>query len=192
MPRWKSWDQHWQCQSIFGLRSRSLKRNNKKAERAEGRSRWVLMSTGEPSIINSFSDVLAAWSSWGRPAFCTAQCWYLQGAWWEVVPKPRRGWRHWCSCPFVQRLTPPGVVPQSSGSNGMGRWSVRALGTSSPLRQTAQDCGRTGHLSFWANFTFRRLHQSICELRQPWTISYFLNLQLKPIWFVTVCSFRWI
>lgn len=146
---------------------------------------WVLMSAGKPSIINSFSDVLASWSSWGRRAFCTAQCWCLEGAWWEVVPRPRRGWCRCCSCPFAQRLTPPWAVPQSTGVDGMGRWSVRVLGASSPPRQTSQDCERRmGHLSFWANLMVRRLTMlplrcnncCISDIRQPWTRGHFCRL----------------
>lgn len=135
---------------------------------------WVLIYADKPSVINSSSDVLASWSSWGRRAFCTAQCWCLVGAWWEVVPRPRRC----CWCPFAQRLTPPWAVPQSTGVDGMGRWSVRALGASSPPRRTSPDCERRrGHLSFRAKLMVRRLTMSplccnncncISDIRQPW------------------------
>lgn len=145
---------------------------------------WVLMSVGKPSVINSFSDVLASWSSLGRHAFCTTQCWCLEGAWWEVVPRPQREWCRCCTCPFAQRLTPPWAVPQGTGVDGMGRWSMQALGARTPPRQTSQDCGRrTGHLSLWANLIVRRLMSPLrcnnccrSDIRQTWTRGHFCHL----------------
>lgn len=101
------------------------------------------MSTEEPSVINSFSDVLAAWNSWGRCAFFMARRWCLQGAWWEVGPRPRKGCCSCCCwCPSVHCLLPPWAVSQSCGLDWTGRQSAWAHGASSPLQQISQDCKR--------------------------------------------------
>lgn len=96
----------------------------------------------EPTVISSFVNVRAAWSSWGRPAFCKALRWCQRDALWGAARTPRSRRR---TCPFARPSTPPWVVPPSCwGATVTGSRSARAPGASSPLLQTSPDCRGEG------------------------------------------------
>lgn len=137
------------------------------------------MFTGESGVISSFVDVQVSWSSLGRPAFCETLHWCLKGAWWEAVQRPQVC--RCCSSPFVPRSTPPWAAPQSGQvPTGMCSWSMQVPGTSSPPRQTSQDCEErcvdysSGLVSAGPSNTMSNANLANCS-------TFSANLQLHPI-----------
>lgn len=118
------------------------------------------MFAGKPSVIDSFVDVRAAWSSWGRPAFCKALHWCLKGAWWEEEQRPQRC--HCCLCPFAPLLTHPWAALQScQWTAGMGCLLAWVPEANSRLLQTSLDCGRGGCEKLLLLFLWAIVHDTL-------------------------------